>query len=203
MIGMLITVLVHELGHLLFGLVSGYRFLAITVFGLTLSRVGGKLRFSHSGLFLYGQCLMYPVKKDADPRLVIAGGVLMNLLMVVLNTAAVVIGLSHRISAEAELLMMFCCELVIFNLMGFIGNLICGSRTSDGATLKEVRSDRDNCLCYNNIMLLTKEYAEGHRTGLRTEEFLSPATRVRSGLASELRDMLMECGRSEDDRTYI
>lgn len=195
---MFITVLAHELGHLIFGLITGYRFLSLTLFGVTVSRTRGRLRLSKSGHFVYGQCLMYPAKPDADPKLMIAGGVLMNLVMVMLNVFCLAKGLSGGMNDETEVIMLFCCELMIFNVTGIIGNLVCGSDTSDGATLREARSDPDNCRCYNNIMLISKETVEGHRADeLRREELLSPAMSVRSGLARELRDMIMNRERSE------
>ena len=51
----------HELGHLIFGLLTGYRFLSFRIFGLMLTRESGSLRFKkHSMPGTLGQCLMAP-----------------------------------------------------------------------------------------------------------------------------------------------
>lgn len=79
-----VQIILHEGGHLIFGLLSGYRFVSFRIGSLQLSKVGGKLRlgrFSIAGTG--GQCLMAPPDLVNGKLPVIAynlGGVVMNFL---------------------------------------------------------------------------------------------------------------------------
>jgi hypothetical protein len=56
-----IQIVIHEAGHLVFGLISGYRFISFQVMGFMWVRENGKVKFkrlSHGGTG--GQCLMSP-----------------------------------------------------------------------------------------------------------------------------------------------
>ncbi len=79
-----IEVLIHEAGHLVFGLLSGYKFVSFRVFGLLLLKQKGRLklkRFYTPGLA--GQCLMAPpdmVDGKVPVFLYNMGGALMDLI---------------------------------------------------------------------------------------------------------------------------
>lgn len=83
--GMFLQIILHEAGHLIGGLLSGYRFSSFRIFNLMLLEENGKLRckrFSLAGTG--GQCLMCPPTPNADGSfpyvLYNLGGSLMNLL---------------------------------------------------------------------------------------------------------------------------
>lgn len=86
-----LQVILHEAGHLVFGLLSGYRFVSFRVGSLTLIKDGnGKMRFKRFKLAgTGGQCLMSPpqdVPLDKIPtKLYNAGGALVNLLCAVVS----------------------------------------------------------------------------------------------------------------------
>lgn len=86
-----IGITLHEAGHLVFGLLTGYRFVSFRVFSLTLIQSDGRLRWKRFALDgTGGQCLMRPPARpvaDIDTRWYNAGGVLMNLLLVVVCLA--------------------------------------------------------------------------------------------------------------------
>ena len=77
-------VLFHEGGHLIAGLLTGYRFVSLRVASLMLIRQNGKYRLARYSLAgTGGQCLMAPpplVNGDYPYTLYHLGGVLMNLL---------------------------------------------------------------------------------------------------------------------------
>lgn len=63
----IIHIIIHEAGHLIFGLVSGYGFLSFRIFSFTLVKKDGKFhrkRFKIGGTV--GQCLMYPPERNED-----------------------------------------------------------------------------------------------------------------------------------------
>lgn len=76
-----LMILIHELGHLIFGLLTGYSFSSFSIFGKTLLRQEGRWRvkkFSLPGAA--GQCLMKPpaYREDYPFLLYNYGGVLAN-----------------------------------------------------------------------------------------------------------------------------
>lgn len=79
-----VVTIIHETGHLVFGLLSGYRFVSFRVGSLMLVKVDNKIRlkkFSIAGTG--GQCLMSPpdmVDKKIPFKMYNLGGSLMNLL---------------------------------------------------------------------------------------------------------------------------
>ena len=77
-------IIIHESGHLIFGLLSGYQFVSFRVGSLTLYKIKGKYKFGKYKLAgTGGQCLMAPpeMKDGMIPyRLYNMGGAIMNLL---------------------------------------------------------------------------------------------------------------------------
>jgi len=78
-----VQIIIHESGHLIFGLASGYRFSSFRIGSVILTKEGGKLRFgSYSMAGTAGQCLMYPPEeKEKIPYVLYnLGGVIMNVI---------------------------------------------------------------------------------------------------------------------------
>ncbi len=82
-VSLFLTTIIHELGHLVFGLLTGYRFSSFNIWGFILSRDGdgfhlGRMHVTGIG----GQCLLIPPEPgDGKPPALLCnmGGVLMNL----------------------------------------------------------------------------------------------------------------------------
>ena len=89
-----LQIVLHEAGHLVCGLLSGYRFVSFRIMSITLIKDGeGKLRFKRFKLAgTGGQCLMTPPANVAPEHLPTAlynaGGVLSNLLWATLALLA-------------------------------------------------------------------------------------------------------------------
>ena len=89
LIGYIIHVLIHELGHLIFGLLSGYKFVSFRVGSFTIVREEGEFkvkRFNIPGTG--GQCLMMPPEKEDGkfPFVIFnMGGVFLNLIVAFLT----------------------------------------------------------------------------------------------------------------------
>lgn len=79
-----LQVILHEAGHLVFGLATGYRFVSFRVFNLTFIKQNGKIcikRFSVAGTG--GQCLLTPPDRPLEEIPTVwynLGGVIANLL---------------------------------------------------------------------------------------------------------------------------
>ncbi len=84
-LAIVVLVPLHEAGHLVCGLLTGYRFVSFRIFNLTVIRTGGRLRvkrFAVAGTG--GQCLLSPPDRPVDEIPVVwynLGGLLANLLV--------------------------------------------------------------------------------------------------------------------------
>ena len=89
-IGFLATIIVHECGHLVFGLLSGYGFCSFRVGNLMLYKSNGKYKFRRFKMVgTGGQCLLTPPEpKDGvyPIKLYMLGGVIFNLTLTALST---------------------------------------------------------------------------------------------------------------------
>lgn len=94
----LLQTIIHEAGHLVFGLLSGYSFLSFRIGGFAWVKADGKVRFARQSIAgTGGQCLMSPPDlNDGSFRTALynLGGVLMNLI-----SAAIFLVLSRLCSA--------------------------------------------------------------------------------------------------------
>lgn len=84
-IAMLIQIIVHEAGHLVFGLISGYKFSSFRIFSFMWVKEDGKMRLKRLSIAgTGGQCLMSPPDM-VDGRIPVVlynlGGSLMNVIV--------------------------------------------------------------------------------------------------------------------------
>ncbi|NLJ97781.1 MAG: hypothetical protein GX320_00705 [Tissierellia bacterium] len=84
----LIHIIIHEAGHLIFGLMTGYSFISFRIGSFTIIEEDGKLKIKRFNLpGTAGQCLMMPPEsKDGEYPFVIynLGGVIMNLVLAIM-----------------------------------------------------------------------------------------------------------------------
>ena len=147
-----ITIIIHEAGHFLLGLLSGYRLIHIEVFGFSLERIGGRLKLKRYKNSPLGQCMMYTENESTDPFFFAAGGIIFNLVFAALFLKfAIVLNIF-------PLKLLFLIEGST-NLSAAVYNLFLGSDYCDGKTLREIRNG--NAVFYNRIMLIAKFLREG------------------------------------------
>lgn len=82
-VSLLLHTFIHETGHMLFGLASGYQFVSIRFFSLMFVKQGGKLQVKKMSIEgTGGQCLMLPPSCDGSSltRLYHWGGCILNLI---------------------------------------------------------------------------------------------------------------------------
>ena len=136
-----LDLIIHEAGHLVFGLATGYRFLSFRIGSLQFQKLADKVevkRFSLSGTG--GQCLMCPPAYDDGNypfRLYHMGGVLMNVI------GAVVFFLLDLLFKSPHLSLLF-FAMGLFNLILAIVNGVptqTDALANDGYNLKELSAD--------------------------------------------------------------
>lgn len=65
LVGFLFSIIIHELGHLVFGLLSGYKFISFKVLFIRVFKKDGyKISFEKGFLTMPGQCLMKPTNHN-------------------------------------------------------------------------------------------------------------------------------------------
>lgn len=130
-----LQVIIHEGGHLLFGLLSGYRFVSFRIFSWTWIRKDGKIRLKRFGLAgTAGQCLLAPPDKPLEEIPIVLyhlGGVIANLLVACL--ALIVCLMSD------QLFVLWFQFFVLLSFSGFLLALLNGIPMS-----KAVSNDAEN-----------------------------------------------------------
>ena len=113
-LALILQIIIHEGGHLLFGLYSGYRFSSFRIGSFMWLKEGGSLKLKRLSIAgTGGQCLMCPPEM-ADGKfpyiLYNLGGVLMNLFSVI------VFSILARMFQAWELVNIFCVIMVVIGI---------------------------------------------------------------------------------------
>lgn len=136
-----ILIPIHEAGHLVCGLLSGYKFVSFRIFNITIIKIDGKIRFKKFAIAgTGGQCLLTPPElplTEIPTALYNIGGVLANLIAVIL-----IVPLLYTVSNPffLECCWMFILSGVILILLNGIPMKICGTG-NDGYNMLALRKD--------------------------------------------------------------
>lgn len=166
-----LQIIIHELGHLVFGLISGYQFLSFRFLNLLLIKTDGKLKFKKMKLSgTAGQCLMVPpeYKKGEFPHLLYGlGGVIFNFL-----SAAICFGLWKLLD---------CYYLEVFFLFSGVISFAMGFANGIPISYTEIPNDGYNCVaalkseeaCYGLYfqLMVHAQLAKGKRLKELPEEW--------------------------------
>lgn len=111
-----ILIILHEAGHLVFGLLSGYRFVSFRVFNLTFIRINGKIRVKRFAIAgTGGQCLLTPPDLPLNKIPVTMynlGGIVFNIAALVLVTPLLWCDL-HPLMLEAVVIFILVDVIII------------------------------------------------------------------------------------------
>lgn len=118
-VSIFLLVIIHELGHLVCGLISGYKFVSFRVFNLTFINEQGKIRikkFSIAGIA--GQCLLTPPDLPLDKiptSLYNAGGVLANLLVLAIVLPLMWLNISPLLKTALWIFIVIDAIMILMN----------------------------------------------------------------------------------------
>ena len=162
LIAFILNVVLHEGGHLVAGLLTGYRFVSFRFLNWTIIRRNGRLQWGNYELAgTGGQCLMAPPDRPVDQidtRWYNAGGVLANLLIVVIS--ALLLWAFDLPACLDELLVI----MIIFGLFIGVGNgipLKMGGVATDGLNLLQLEKDIPGKQFFCNILEFNALNQEG------------------------------------------
>ncbi len=170
-----LQIILHEAGHLVFGLMTGYRFVSFNVFGFIWQKgPDGKLRMGRMQIAgAGGQCLMAPPAYNGGSfpfTLYNLGGVLVNLI-----TAAIFGLLAWAIPVTwlRILLAMQVLVGVAFALMNGLPIPVAAIQ-NDGKNLLCIRKDEVARRAFWVQMSIAAELAQGRRIKSMPEEWFAP-----------------------------
>ena len=164
--------IIHELGHLVAGLISGYGFGSFRIGSIMLVKRDGRLTVKRQSVAgTGGQCLMVPPPM-VDGKIPVVfynlGGVLMNFLTlpVCVLLLASTIG---RPCAMTFCVMMFFAGFIIVLTNGIPLKL--GMVNNDGSNARELRKNREAMRVFHNQFMCIHELGNGKRLKEMPEEW--------------------------------
>lgn len=155
------SILAHELGHLIFGKLTGYTFSSFRLGSFAWYKEDDRIRFKLSKNFAAGQCLMKPVESFEDFQFVLynLGGVIVNL---VLALSLSILAILQMPNGERPGLFIFFIAGAVVNLYFFIVNLLpIKSLGNDGANIREALKSKDAARGLYTIFYVNAKLAEG------------------------------------------
>ena len=183
-----LQLILHELGHLIFGLSSGFRFVSFRVFSLAIYKKDGKLRFGRYRVAgTLGQCLMYPASDDTPDRALHLGGVIVNSVTAVLFTLVLI--LAYPILS----LRLLSIGMIFWGVLLTLTNGIPqknGILANDGYNAKSSGKDpNERKLAYNQLRIMAA-MTDGKRLHEMPEEwFFCPTENANEPLSVAIRAM--------------
>ena len=159
---LIVNIVLHEGGHLVAGLLTGYRFVSFRFFNFTLISKDGHLRWRNFELAgTGGQCLLAPPNKpidQIDTRWYNAGGVLANILITAVSLLLIwAFDLPQLLD---ELLGTMAVVGVLVALMNGIPMKL-GGVANDGLNLFQLEKDIPSKQCFCNILDVNGRNQEG------------------------------------------
>ena len=160
----IIQILVHEGGHLLFGLIVGYHFLSFRLFDFAVVKQDGlKIKKYHCpGSF--GQCIITPPTKRCLTKrkrflLPVLGGVLINGILAVFVFPLVIYPgeISFLVRMAAFWICFYGIGFVILNGVPMKGKKI----SNDGMAAKELYKSLYARDCYDRQMMIARDLIQG------------------------------------------
>lgn len=170
-----IQIILHEAGHLVFGLLSGYRFVSFRIGSFTIVKdCTGKIRIKRFKLAgTGGQCLMVPpgnvAPEDVPTALYNAGGVLMNIFI---STIALVLLITCKNSMVTWLVYLLGATAV----MGFAIALINGlpmkvnGVANDGHNLLYLKRNKQSVKGFCAQLVVNEKIQNGTRPSMMPDE---------------------------------
>ena len=196
-------IIIHEAGHLVFGLLTGYRFSSFRIGSFILVKERGKLRFKRMSLAgTGGQCLLCPPELQGGKIpyvLYNLGGSLMNLIFSLL---CVLLYLLWRgVPYLAPLLLLSVAIGMTLALTNGIPMRV-GMIDNDGRNALSMGKDAESLRAFWVQMKINEQTASGLRLRDMPEEwFAMPAERgMQNGIGSAL--AVFRCNRLMDEQRF-
>ncbi len=200
---MLVQIVIHEAGHLLFGLITGYRFCSFRILQFMWVRSDDRIRFKRLHLAgTGGQCLMAPpdlTDGTMPVQLYNYGGSILNAI-----SAVVFLGISLLCPAGSlsrTILLLFTVIGFAFAVMNGLPLRI-GPVNNDGCNARDLARDPESVRAFWTQMKVNELISEGVRLKDMPEEwFTVPSDEaMRNGITATVG--LLACNRLMDEHRF-
>ncbi len=169
-----LSIIIHECGHLVFGLASGYKFSSFRIGSLMWIKQEGKIKLRRLKIAgTLGQCLMAPpkVKKGKIPVVLYnLGGVIANIIFTAV--LALLYFLTLRYVVVALVFLLGAMLSFIIALANGIP-LNAGGVPNDGMNALSLRGNRTAAVAFTNQLLMNAQQAKGVSISEMPEEWFT------------------------------
>ncbi|MDO5725464.1 MAG: M50 family metallopeptidase [Tissierellia bacterium] len=209
-----LNVLLHEAGHLLFGLICGYSFLLYRIGSLVFVKLKDKIELKrHSIRGTGGQCIMLPEKYSEDdyPYLLYnLGGVIVNYFLAIVFWLIFINRPSGGNLAQG-VFYVFCFSTAFIALyLGIINTIPLGKYglQNDGQNVWDIMHDKDSKHAFYHMLmsgraqLQDKSYESHQEKDFFVDSDLNINNTLNYGRAVDYRNYLMQNGRTEDAKIW-
>lgn len=196
--------IIHEAGHLIFGLISGYQFSSFRIFSFMWLKEEGTIRLRRLSIAgTGGQCLMTPPEmKDGKIPVMLYnfGGVILNVIVSILSIVIAVITFESRWSLFGVLMAV---EGIMLALLNGIP-LKMGGINNDGYNAFSMMKNEDAMRAFWTQMMVNDQQARGVRLKDMPEEWFEvPSDQLmKNGIISTIGvfacNRLMDMGKFEE-----
>lgn len=155
-IGFLMQLILHEIGHMIFGHVTGWKFLFIQVHRFAFKFTGKKFKFIAAGDKNY-RCIMYPENINSNALLYTMGGCILNLVSAIIGFF--IMGIARKNPVLWIYIWSFSAFGAGFLLMNGTARIkrVC----NDKACYDLLKGDFHTGLCHNAQLITAKYLANG------------------------------------------
>lgn len=158
---LVVHIFIHELGHMVCGLISGYKFNSIRFFGLMIVNENGKLAIKKMSVAgTGGQCSMVPPRTDGTSPVALFnwGGCLVN---VITSVVAILVAILCRN------MLVFSTILLIFGVVGIglaiINGIPLRTLSNDGYNAVTLKNRPQARIAFEKSLVIVKELGDGKR----------------------------------------
>lgn len=149
-----LQIVAHEIGHMIGGLLTGWRLLHIQLHKYLFVNENGKYHIKRVRNSSF-QCMMYPEHGNDSPLLYTVMGCYMNLAVTALVAMLLLL--------NAELILYF-IWFILFGVIQFIINFLPNSKRlcNDGFCYRILQSDKTSCYSHNMQLTVAKKLQAGY-----------------------------------------
>ena len=153
---LIVQLLAHEFGHMLAGILTGWRMIYLQLFRIALVKENNGLKIKAVPSICY-RCIMYPKSLCRNASLYTLGGIMTNLLL----TAVALLGMIKYI--RRPVICMYAMGLFSFGMMLLITNGIpnIGRVCNDMACMLIMKSNQASKKAHNYQMVIAHQLFEG------------------------------------------
>lgn len=156
----MIQLVMHEIGHLIGGLITGWRFIYLQVFHIAIVRENNRLIMKRTDTKSC-QCIMYPKDLNSGAILYSLGGCIMNALITAIS--AIVMILNHN----NLLVWVYTPSILVIGIIFLVMNGVPSTKRicNDMACCLLLKGDKHTRICHNAQLMIARELMKGKSYG--------------------------------------